>query len=115
MFKLLKLFICLILTLVVLGGLDQFLVRVPLNAPGVSQVQTFYVDFRSRLLGLAGVNTSVAPASIEQVIEATNAAPQRIQQAKRYLYADENGILQFVDSLEQVPARYRKDAKPLAE
>ncbi len=116
MFKLLKLFFWLTLTLVVLGGLDQFLVRVPLDTPGVAQVQTFYVDFRSRLLSMVGVDFVVAPApSIEQVIEASASPSPQAPVAKRYLYADDAGMLQFADSLQQVPARYRKDAQPLAE
>lgn len=115
MLKLLKLFFWLVLVLVVLGGLDQFLVRVPLELPGLSHTQTFYVDFRSRLLALAGVESSTTQVSIEQVIEKTSTIPQQMQQAKRYLYADDAGILQFVDTLEQVPVKYRKDAQPLAE
>ena len=115
MFKLLKMLFWLILLLVVLGGLDQFLVRVPLEMPGLSHAQSFYVDFRSRLLGLAGVPTAARPASIEQVIEATGSAPQQAQKPKRYLYVDESGVLQFADSLAQVPARFRNAAQPLAE
>lgn len=115
MFKLLKMFIWLVLVLVVVGGLDQFLLRVPLDIPGLSQTQTFYVDFRSRLLGLVGVKPTTAPASIEQVIEATSSAPQQVQKPQRYLYVDADGVLQFANSLDQVPSRFRRDAQPLAE
>ena len=66
MFKLLKMFLWLVLVLVLVGGLDQFLLRVPLDIPGLSQTQTFYVDFRSRLLGLVGVKPTTAPGSISR-------------------------------------------------
>jgi len=115
MLKLLRMLLWLILVLVVVGGLDQFLVRVPLETQGLSPVQTFYVDFRSRLLGLVGIETAAEPASIEQVIEATSAAPQQNKKSQRYLYVDAAGELQFADSLAQVPLKFRKSAQPLAE
>ena len=115
MFKLLRMFFWLVLVLVVLAGLDQFLVRVPLDAPGLSHTQTFYNDFRSRLLGLAGVKAVPAVTSIDEVIEASGSVTKVGQKVRRYLYADESGGLQFVDSLEQVPARFRSVAQPLTE
>jgi hypothetical protein len=115
MLKILKMLIWLVLVLIVVGGLDQFLVRVPPDTPGLSQVQTFYVDFRTRLLGLVGVKAVPAPASIEQVIEATRSAPQQARKPQRYLYVDEAGELQFADSLAQVPSKFRQAAQPLAE
>lgn len=115
MFKLLKMFFWLLLILVLLVGFDQFLVRVPLDAPGLSHAQTFYNDFRSRLIGLVSPDVSVLPTSIEQVIETSGAVSLPAPKATRYLYADDSGELQFVDSLEQVPVRFRKVAQPLAE
>jgi len=115
MLKLLRLFLWLVLVLVVVGGLDQFLVRVPLDKPVLSPVQTFYVDFRSRLLGLIGVKPGPAPTSIEKVIEETSSAPQQSKKLQRYLYVDAAGELQFADSLAHVPVKYRKAAQPLAE
>ena len=114
MLKLLKIFIWLVLLLVVVGGFDQFLLRVPLEMPGLSQAQTFYVDFRARLLGLVGVDPATPSASIEQLIETTGSAPQQLQ-PQRYLYVDADGVLQFADSLQQVPAKFRQAAQPLAE
>jgi len=114
MIKLLKLLIWSLLVLAVLAGVDQFFLQGPLRQPGLSQVQQFYVDFRSRVLGLARRETP--GQSIEKVIQQT-AVSQKPNQAKaqRYLYADENGVLQFADSLEQVPPRFRQDAQPLSE
>lgn len=115
MLKLLKLLFWVVVVGAVLVGGDQVLVRVPLEAPGVSQVQGFYVDFRGRLLRLIGIEVA-KPGSIEQMIGATAAAPgKKAQTPSRYLYVDDAGSLQFADSLEQVPARFRKDAQPLAD
>ncbi len=112
MFKLFRLFSWLILTLVILACLDQLMLRVPLEAPGVREAQTFYLDFRSRLLRLVGLGAD--ERSIEQLIEASKPAKQPAK-PQRYLYADEHGVLQFADSLEQVPLKYRQDAQPLTE
>lgn len=114
MLKILKAFVWLAVATVLLIGLDQFFLSVPLKTPGLHQVQQFYVDFRGRLFGL--FNHGEANKSIEKMIE-TNVAPRAKAGVKghRYLYVDENGALQFADSYEQVPPRYRKDAKPLSE
>lgn len=118
MFKLLKLFAWVLFTVILLVAVDQLLVRVPIALPGVTQAQTFYVDFRNRLIGLLGVEQiSQRPVkSIEQVIEANKVAPPKQKSsARRYLYVDDAGGLQFADSLSQVPLRYRESAQPLAE
>ena len=114
MFKLARILLWLLIFLVAAAGLDQFLLRVQVETPGLHQVQQFYVDFRSRLLDLVG--TGHQGQSIEQVIEAT-AVPKSdpVEKKHRYLYVDKDGDLQFADSLEQVPSRYRKDAQPLAQ
>lgn len=118
MLKLLKLFAWLILGAALLGGLDQFLLRVPLDVPGFSQGQTFYIDFRGRLLGLLGIQpaTQKPQPSIEQVIETSKQPRKTATKApRRYLYVDDSGVLQFADGLEQVPPQYRQRAQPLAE
>ena len=118
MVKLLKLFVWILLAVALLVGFDQLLVRVPLDLPGVVQAQTFYVDFRGRLLGLFGVDkvASVPKKSIEQVIETTrDVSAKQNQTPQRYLYVDDAGALQFADSLESVPQKYRSSAQPLAE
>lgn len=118
MFKLLKLLGWLVVALLLLIGVDQFLLRVPLDVPGATQVQTFYVDFRSRLLDLIGIDPTpeAGQKSIEAVIEASQKGPiEKSIPPQRYLYVDGSGDLQFADSLEQVPLRYQRIAKPLAE
>lgn len=118
MLKIGKYFLWVVVTLVLAGALDQALVRMPLAIPGLQQTQAFYIDFRSRLLGLVTGTATVAPLpeSIDAVIERSTApvvAP--VVKSKRYLYVDTNGTLQFADSFEQVPAKYRQVAQPLAE
>lgn len=118
MLKLLKLIAWILLSVICLVGLDQFLTRVPLDLDGVKQAQTFYVDFRHRLLDLIGLDELVGKPekTIEQVIEATkNTAPAKPNESQRYLYVDKSGALQFADSLEQVPAEYRAEAQPMGE
>ena len=118
MFKILKLFAWVLIAGVVLVAFDQLLVRVPLQLPGVTAAQTFYVDFRSRLLDLMGLEDTVPAAeqSIEQVIEIHKTDPARKPASdQRYLYVDDAGALQFADSLDQVPAKFQQSAQPLAE
>ncbi len=118
MFKLLKLFAWSLLAIAFLATIDQLLVRVPFELPGVAQAQTFYVDFRGRLLGLFGVEKRAAlpQKSIEQLIESGRDEPlENHQPLQRYLYVDDAGALQFADSLELVPQRYRDSAQPLAK
>ena len=115
MLKMIKRLCWILLVCALLIGGDQLLVRVPLETPGVTQLQDFYIDFRSRLLALAGFETS-QPDSIEQLLP-TGEPPAGSSEgtASRYLYVDESGALQFADSLQEVPARYRSQAQPLAD
>ena len=122
MLKLLKLLGWTLTIVILLGAIDQIMVRVPLELPVLKPAQVFYVDFRSRLVGLFGgepateLQATGTKSSIEQVIESSQAATSvRPQRAQRYLYVDETGALQFADSYSQVPAQYRKDAQPMAE
>ena len=118
MIKLLKILVWILLTTVCLVCLDQFLTRVPLQLAGAKQAQTFYVDFRHRLLGLIGLDelTGKPGKTIEQVIETNKkSAPAAPGVSQRYLYVDKAGVLQFADSLEQVPVEYRANAQPLSE
>lgn len=94
-----------------LGGIDQLLVQTPFEGPLLGSVRTFYLDFRQRLLGLAG--PADAPPSVEATIEQASTSPAVPPQ--RYVYADAEGALQFADSLAEVPEPFRKDAQPLSE
>jgi len=97
--------------ILLLGGIDQLLVQTPFKGPLIGTVRSFYLDFRGRLLGLAG---PVEPQTVEQSIEqatAVDAAPS----TQRYVYADASGTLQFADSLDEVPKAFRNEAQPLEE
>ena len=114
MFKMTRWFIWGLFSLLLLTALDQVLLRVDIPVPGYSEVHEFYVDFRSRLLGLAS-NDPVARmiTANKKSPEAVTAAP--VVKTPRYLYVDGDGSLQFVDSLDEVPLQYRRDAQPLSE
>ncbi len=119
MFKMTRWFIWGLFSLLLLTALDQVLLRVDVPVPGYAEVHEFYVDFRSRLLGLTGndpigrtITANHQPAKSEQP-EALSAPANKTQ--PRYLYVDADGALQFADSLDDVPLQYRRDAQPLSE
>lgn len=111
-----------LLFLGLLLAIDQAFVHLPLDLSGLRQSQSFYLDFRSRLLGLRpGFKTP--GLSVDQVIEAEErpiarskaAAPAPDGQGPRYLYPDASGQLQFADRLEEIPREVRDKAQPLAQ
>lgn len=82
---------------------DQALLRLSPANPLLSELQDCYQDLRNRLLARP------QPDSIEELLEQPK-APSR-----SYFYADHQGELHFVDSLQEVPPAYRNEAQPLAE
>ena len=99
----------------VLLGADQFLIRVEFRSGGMQVAQEFYLDFRQRLFGLGQTSD---PASVDAVIgeeKKQQPASTRQAEAPRYLYADENGQLQFANSMEDIPSQYREQAERLEE
>ncbi|MFK5927687.1 MAG: hypothetical protein QM483_13745 [Desulfuromusa sp.] len=116
MLKLLKYFLWLVVILALAVGFDQLMVQLPLQTPGLKQTQQFYIDFRARLAGLVKNKPIPQQNVIEAMIEKTATKPeQSTKKNSRYLYVDASGTLQFVDSLQQVPMKYRQDAQRLAE
>ena len=119
MIRIVRWLVWLLVSLVIVSGIDQTLIRVPMKVPVLEQFQEFYIDFRARLIGLAGKKsqpTSKKP-SIEQVIETTQkkaAVPDKTA-TPRYLYVDDTGTLQFAESLEAIPQAFRKDAQPMEQ
>jgi len=101
-------FFCLLL------AVDQFLLRVEFKFGGMQVAQEFYLDFRQRLIGLTGGSS---PDSVEEVIteKQDDVAPVLEPPAPRYLYADENGQLQFANSMEDIPPEFRKGAQRMEE
>jgi hypothetical protein len=119
MIRIVRWLLWLLVSLVIVSGIDQALIRVPMKVPVLEQFQEFYIDFRSRLLGLAGkkAQPTTKKPSIEQVIETTEkkAAMPSKTVTPRYLYVDDTGTLQFAESLEAIPKAYRKDAQPMEQ
>jgi hypothetical protein len=119
MFKIARWFIWGLFSLLLLTAIDQVLLRVDLPVPGYAQIHEFYVDFRSRLLGLTSNDSVGRVISTAQKNVPENPATRPLSHPKkvspRYLYVDGDGALQFVDSLDQVPLQYRRDAQPLSE
>lgn len=115
-----------VLFLGLLLAIDQAFVHLPMDLPGLRQSQSFYRDFRSRLLGLRP-GLPGAEISVEQLIDAAERTTARPQAAKevpgpppaqggaRYLYPDAGGQLQFADRLEEIPPQFRSKAQPLTE
>ncbi len=122
------LFWCLVF-LLLLVALDQVMVRVPPVHPAHAALTDFYRDFRQRLFSLIEIVPSDKPQTIEAVIDQKRKAkPSAIPAAQpkaatqpspakptRYVYADQNGTLQFADNLDDVPAVYRASAEPLED
>jgi len=96
---------------------DQLLLKLSLTTPGASQFQTFYRDFRSRLIGLL---EGPPATTIDQVIDQAAPPPGKTPAAAtppaaRYIYVDGQGQLQFAESLSEVPKAYRPSAQPLKD
>lgn len=91
------------LFLLLLAAADQALLRMTPKNPLLVELQDCYLDLRSRLL-------TRQSDSIEELLEQASPSPK-----KSYFYADRQGELHFVDSLQEVPLPYRNDAQPLTD
>ncbi len=91
------------LFVLLLATADQAVLRLSPASPLLSELRDCYRDLRSRLLARS------RPDCIEELLEQPK-APSR-----SYFYADRQGELHFVDSLQEVPPSYRNEAQPLAE
>lgn len=102
-----------LLFLALLVGIDQTLLHVSMDVPGLAELGEFYRDFRSRLFRLG--RTDQAPSS-EAVAERPAPAaplPPGEPPSPRYLYVDDRGELHFADTLEEIPPAFRREAQPL--
>ena len=116
MIKIAKKILWILVAIVILAGIDQCILRLPTQVTGLQQTQEFYLDFRSRLIQLTVGGAAKPPETIDAVIERTALAePEPTKNLQRFLYVDETGTLQFADSLQLVPKKYRQSAQPLAE
>lgn len=112
-------------------ALDQFFLRIPATVSPHREAQTFYLDFRSRLLALPSGEKRTpsrppvpgkGPAKVAPVASPptpapaakTSPAPAIEAPEVRYIYVDQKRDLHFADSLQEVPAAYRGEARPLS-
>lgn len=109
--KFIRFILWLVLTLILVVVGDQLLIKRHFTTPVLTQTQTFYRDFRARLLTLG--RTAGFEDRIGQTIEAEMKTPAAA--ASRYLYVDADGVLHFADSLDEVPPAYRQGAQRLGQ
>jgi hypothetical protein len=110
--KLIRFLLWVVLSLVLVVVADQLMLKRHFSTPVLMQAQTFYRDFRARLLTLG--RTDDFADRIGQTIEAEMETPAAGTTA-RYLYVDAAGVLHFADSLNEVPPAYRQGAQRLAD
>ncbi len=90
--------------LLILLAADRLLLRGSPAHPLLQEVQSCYEDLRRRLLSGARSSDPVA-----------DLLDTREKPLRSYFYADDHGVLHFVDSLQQVPLPYRSEAQVLEE
>ena len=91
---------------------DQIFLRLPMPLPVLGEVRIFYLDFRQRLLQLPQCSSRPVPAP-KITTHLARKAGAKPAPSPRYVYADDQGNLQFAESLEEVPAHLRRDVRPL--
>ena len=115
----------------VVGTISTF---IDIVNPAHAAISNFYRDFRNRMINLVFGEKKAVPESIEDVIEtrqkqnpaevSRGSTPAQARAVKtdssksspqRYIYSDSNGELQFADSLQDVPEKFRKQAQPIGE
>ena len=108
-----------IIFMALLLAADQFMLRVEFSQPQMQVARSFYLDFRERLIDLGG---EPAPGSVEAVIESTrpDTTPGIVTRRNEgdspsYMYLDPEGVIQFADSLEEIPRGLRSRAERLAD
>ena len=119
-----RLFIWLVWALVIAGVCvagDQLLLHFSMNSPGYGAAQTFYQDFRGRIIQLAkkedhrleAVKESWPPTLPPAVREKIEPLLQHEAKPGGYVYTDKEGGLHLTTRLDEVPKEYRATAKPL--
>lgn len=119
-----RLFVWLLWTVVIAGlcvAGDQLLLRYSMDSPIYNAVQTFYQDFRGRIVQLVKKEDHRLEA-VKERWPATLAPTVRVKMAPLlqpkaepggYVYTDKEGGLHLTTSLDEVPKEYRATAKPL--
>ncbi|MEZ4601153.1 MAG: hypothetical protein R2940_15290 [Syntrophotaleaceae bacterium] len=112
--------------LVLVVAADQALLHLDADRPLIRNFQECYRDFRTRLLGgrpspmpvPRPTRPSSGPVPCEK--ERNRTVEAILEQSSKdrktsYLYVDRQGVLQFADSLDEVPPAYRRSAQALEE
>lgn len=117
------LFIWLVWALVFVGvciASDQLLLHFSMDSPVYNAAQTFYKDFRGRIIQLVkkedhrleavkGSWSPPLPPAVQKKIEPLLPAAE----TSGYVYTDKAGGLHLATRLDEVPREYRATAKPL--
>jgi hypothetical protein len=126
--KIVFFFVWTLVFVLLLLGIDQFFLRVPASMAPHREAQVFYLDFRTRLLALfpagrkadqqraGGQEQPLVPAEKGPggAAPVTKPPPPSTAGEVRYIYVDQAGELHFADSLQEVPSRYRAEARPMS-
>jgi hypothetical protein len=120
-----RLFLWLLWALVIVGvcvASDQLLLHFSMKSPITAAAQTFYKDFRGRVIQLVkkedhrleAVKESWPPPPLPPAVR-EKVAPLLQSEAKTggYVYIDKEGGLHLTTRLDEVPQEYRATAKPL--
>lgn len=119
-----RLFIWLLWALVIAGVCvagDQLLLHFSMKSPIYGAAQTFYQDFRGRIIPfvrkedyrLGAVKESWPPTVPPAVLEKIKPLLQPAPDPGGYVYSDKDGGLHLTTRLDEVPKEYRATAKPL--
>lgn len=106
--------------------LDRLLLGPKADSVALRETQIFYRDFRSRVVALLRNRPISAPAApapttaekgskTSEPVAKPAVAPIRSESSDNggYVYVDQEGTIHLVNRLDDVPVRYRKEAKPL--
>lgn len=104
-----------LLFLLLLVGIDQAFVHLPMELPGLRQSQTFYRDVRSRLPALGWPGLPELRWSENRGAEGAEERPADgpLPAGPSYVYPDADGQLRFAEGLEDIPAHLRARARAL--
>ncbi|PKN13020.1 MAG: hypothetical protein CVU69_04795 [Deltaproteobacteria bacterium HGW-Deltaproteobacteria-4] len=119
-----RLFIWLLWAVIIVSSCvaaDQLLMNYSLDAPAYRAAQTFYKDFRGRIILLAkkddlrleGVKKDWSPTLPPAMLKKIEPLLQHEVEPGGYVYTDKAGGLHLTTRLADVPKEYRATAKPL--
>lgn len=119
-----RLFIWLLWAVLLTGvcvAADQILLGFSINSPVYGAAQTFYKDFRGRIIRLVKkedhyldeIKEKFPPAVLPMLQEKVKPLLESEEKPGGYVYSDKNGGLHLTTTLDEVPKEYKATAKPL--